>query len=161
FMARAEDAAWAHVRVERKLRVALAAQGSWVDADRVIEFFRLNGALPQTKVVDGAVLADLPIAEELDLPEPMYRLSDHQSALSACVSRTDWLPDGRLRLEGWAFARGVDLTEQDEEITAYLKDLTSGRRVELQVERFSRDYITRWANHPNQRYDSAGFVTVV
>lgn len=161
FMARADDAAWAHVRVERKLRVALAAQGRWVDADRVIEFFRLNGALPQTKVVDGAVLADLPIAEELDLPEPMYRLSDHQSALSACVSRTDWLPDGRLRLEGWAFARGVDLTEQDEEITAYLKDLTSGRRVELQVERFSRDYITRWANHPNQRYDSAGFVTVV
>ncbi len=161
FIARAGDAAWSQVRVERKLRVSLAAQGRWVDAGRVIEFFRLNGALPQTTVVDGVVLADLSIAEELDLPEEMYRLSDHQSALSACVARTDWLPDGRLRVEGWAFARGVDLTEHDEEITAYLKDLTTGRRVPLEVGRFSRDYITRWANHPNQRYDSAGFTAVI
>lgn len=161
FIARADDAAWSHVRVERKLRVALAAQGRWVEAGRVIEFFRLNGALPQTTVVDGVVMADLPIADELDLPEEMYRLSDHQSALSACVARTDWLPDGKLRLEGWAFARGIDLTEHDEEITAYLKEMSTGRRVELEVGRFRRDYITRWANHPNQRYDSAGFTAVV
>ncbi|WP_152364010.1 bifunctional glycosyltransferase/CDP-glycerol:glycerophosphate glycerophosphotransferase [Microlunatus speluncae] len=161
FLARAGDAAWSQVRVERKLRVHLAAEGRWVDAGRVIEFFRLNGALPQTTVVDGLVLAELAIAAELDLPDELYRLSDHQSALSACIARTDWLPDGRLRIEGWAFARGVDLTEHDEEITAYLKDLTSGHRVPLEVGRFSRDYITRWANHPNQRYDSAGFTTVI
>lgn len=157
---RADADAWRHVRVERKLRVALAAEGRWDLADRVIEYFRLNGALPTTRVVDGRVLASVPFHEELGLPGRLYELSDHQTKLSGCIRSATWTADGMLRMEGWAFIAGVDLTDVRPSISASLVNVSTGARRSLAVQPIENTAITRWADHPNQRYDSAGFVIV-
>jgi CDP-glycerol glycerophosphotransferase len=161
FIERTDARAWHHVRIDRKLRVALAAAGQWEQADRVIEYFRLNGAIPKTRVVDGRITADLPFADELSVEPELFDLSEHQTSLSACIQRAIWREDGRLEVSGWAFIRAIDLTNTAPNLVAYLVNPATEERVPLDLEAFSSTYITRWANHPNHRYDCAGFKTVV
>lgn len=164
FSTRADAATWRHVRVDRSLRLALAAAGAWVHVDRTIEYFRLNGAIPATRVQNGRILADLPF--ELPVAPERLELSESQASLASCLRKVSWRPDGRLQVDGWAFIRGLDLGDPGggdpaPRIHAHLVDAASGRRVELGVEPFSSAAITRWSNHSHQRYDSSGFRLVI
>ena len=146
-----------HARADRKLLTALVAAGRWDAVDCLAEYVRLNGILPATVVRGGRVIAELPFGQDLDLPERIYELSVHQSALVATVSRVRWDHDRALHLEGWAYIRGIDLTEKVPETEAWLQHLDTGQVQQLAVVHTDCPEATLAANDPNQRYDRAGF----
>ncbi|MET0692986.1 MAG: CDP-glycerol glycerophosphotransferase family protein [Propionibacteriaceae bacterium] len=156
FLERADAAALRHVRVERKLRLALAAAGEWGELDRTIEYFRVNGTVPATRIVDGKIMAELAEATSYPLEPELLELSIRESDLSACLESVAWR-DGLLEVRGWAFIHGIDLTTSVPRIQAQLVRLGTQERVDLPVESFDSSSITRWANDPNHSYDRAGF----
>lgn len=151
--------AWEHVRVDRRLRLWLAVQGRWSVLEQCIEFFRLNGLIPSTRVSGGRITADIPFAEALgdDTPDICFELASSQTALSACVERAFWDDSGCLVVEGWAFIRGVDLTDTTPELEATLVEPVSGSHLCVPLEPLVLPEATRWANQPNQNYDTSGF----
>jgi CDP-glycerol glycerophosphotransferase len=157
----ADAAAWRHVRVDRKLRLALAAAGEWVQADRLIEQFRLNGAIPSTRVEGGRILADLDLADRLPVPTAMFELSKNQTSLAACIQKVAWQTNGQLRVQGFAFIQALDLTGTVPSLGAWLVNPATQERLKLDVQRFSSAFITRWSNHPNHSYDTAGFTLLI
>ena len=149
--------AWRHVRVDRKLRVWLAAEGRWPELEQVIEFFRLNGTIPPTRIVDGRVEAMIPLLDTWpDLPDFCRELAHSQTDLSACIAKADW-QHSELVLEGWAFIRGVDLTGLTPELEAWLVHPRSRARVSVAVEHRVAPEANRWANQVNQNFETAGF----
>ena len=156
FIGRADAAAWGHVRVDRKLRLTLAAAGSWSRADRSIEHFRLNGPIPATQVADGRVLADLPFTDQVAVDPALLELGAVQTSLASCIERVSWR-EGRLQVTGWAFIQAVDLTEAVPVVTATLVNAATSERVDVPVDSFRSAVITRWSNHLHQCYDPAGF----
>jgi CDP-glycerol glycerophosphotransferase len=157
FLALAGPDALRHARADRKLTTALVAAGRWDEVDRLTQYVRLNGILPETTVVDGRVVATLPFGRDLDLPAEIYELGAHQSALIAAVSGVRWEPDRTLRLEGWAYIRGVDLTDTVPEHEVWLQRLDKDQVLPIPVEHRIDLAATAAANDPNQRYDHAGF----
>ena len=150
-----------HARADRKLMTALMAAGEWDEVDRLAEHVRLHGILPATQVRDGRVVAELPFGRHLDLPPRVYELSVHQTRLVAALSGVRWSPDRTLHLEGWAYIRGIDLTETVPEIEAWLQQLDGDRVLPLAVQHTVRSDATLAANDSNQRYDRAGFTLAV
>ena len=57
----ADDTVWCHVRVDRKLRLWLVANGRWADLEQLIQHVRVYGTIPRTEVRDGRLYA---VAEE-------------------------------------------------------------------------------------------------
>ncbi|MBA3528323.1 MAG: glycosyltransferase family 2 protein, partial [Propionibacteriaceae bacterium] len=151
--------AWEHVRVDRRLRVWLAVQGRWSVLEQCMEFFRLNGVIPTTRVSGGRVTADIPFSEALgdDTPDICLELASSQTALSACIERAFWDKSGCLVVEGWAFIRGVDLTETTPDLEATLVEPVSGSQLCVPLEPLVLPEATRWANQPNQNFDTSGF----
>ena len=157
FCAAAGAEAWQHVRVDRKLRVWLAAEGRWPELEQVIEFFRLNGTIPPTRIVDDRVEARIPLLDAWpDLPDFCRELARSQTNVSACVAKAEW-QHKELVLEGWAFIRGVDLTGVTPELEAWLVHPRSGARVPVAVEHRLAPEANRWANQVNQNFETAGF----
>lgn len=159
FWAAAGPGVWPHVRVENRLRIWLTAQGRWAAVEAVVEYFRLNGGIPPTRVVGSRVLAELPFVDVLgpDLPELCLGLADSQTALSACVRRAYFAEDGQLVVDGWAFVRGVDLGDSVPQQRASLVDSVSGQEVPVTLEQRRDPTVTRWANQLNQSFDGAAF----
>jgi CDP-glycerol glycerophosphotransferase len=159
FLDEAGPEVWRHVRVDRRLRLWLGAQGNWSLLDRLLEYFRLNGLIPQTLVRDGRVFADLPLRDELgrDLPEDLLELSDSQTALATCLERAFFDAEGHLVIHGWALIRGVDLSDTVPQQRATLVDAVTHEEVPLVVEPRVDSAATRWANQLHQSFDSAAF----
>ena len=157
FLALAGPEALQHARADRKLTTALMARGRWDEVDRLTQFVRLNGILPETVLSGGRVIADLPFGRDLHLPPEIYELGRYQSALVTQVSTVHWDEDRTLHLEGWAYIRGIDLTETVPEIEAWLQQLGKDRVLPLPVTHRVVPEATEAANDPNQRYDKAGF----
>ncbi|MCW2801847.1 MAG: putative glycosyltransferase/glycerophosphotransferase [Propionibacteriaceae bacterium] len=159
FIAEAGPLVWPHVRIDRRLRVWLGAEGRWTPLEHLVEFFRLNGSIPPTRVVDGSVIADLPIVDELvpDVPAFCLELAESQTALSACVQRAYFASDGRLVVDGWAFIRGVDLATSVPTQHAALVDSQTGEEVPVSVQQRVDPAATYWANHLNQSVDTSAF----
>lgn len=161
FLALAGPDALRHARADRKLTTALVAAGRWDEVDRLTQYVRLNGILPETTVTDGKVIATLPFGRDLDLPIETYELGEHQSALVATVSGVHWDPDRTLRLDGWAYIRGVDLTDTTPVHEVWLQRLDKDQVLPVPVEHRPSPEATTAANDPNQRYDRAGFRLVI
>ena len=136
---------------------ALVAAGRWDEVDELSEHVRLNGIVAR----DGG--ARRPGDRRAALrtgpgsPDGLYELSNHQSDLTAAVTRVAWRADQTLDIEGWAFIRGVDLADQVPELDVWLVDLAGGARIQLDVRQRARPEVSGWANHANHRYDQGGF----
>ena len=157
FVAIADEQVWAHVRVEQRLRVWLAARGQWRGLERCIEWFRLNGPIPVTSVEDGRIYAERPSLPDLsELPLDLLELPMRQTGLSACIARVRWRGD-TLVLEGWAFIRGLDLTGVTPSLEAWLVDSTTGTRLPVVLRPRMAPEANRWANQRNQSVESSGF----
>ena len=157
FLALAGPEALQHARADRKLTTALVARGRWDEVDRLTQFVRLNGILPETSVRDGRVIAELPFGRDLDLPPEIYELGRYQSTLMSQVSALHWEADRTLQIEGWAYIRGIDLTDTAPEIDAWLQQLGKNRVLPLAVVPRVAPEATEAGNDPHQRYDHAGF----
>ena len=151
-----------HARADRKLMTALMAAGEWDEVDRLAEHVRLHGILPETQVRDGRVMAELPFGRRPATCRPASTSwACTRRAWSPSVSGVRWSADRTLHLEGWAYIRGIDLTETVPQIEAWLQQLDKDRVLPLAVEHTVRSDATLAANDPNQRYDRAGFPSTV
>ena len=158
-LALAAPEALAQVRVDRRLRAWLASRAQWVLLDESKEFFRLNGATPRSTVANGRVTAVLPFRDQLgeDIPEALLELSADQTALAACVQKAFFNHEGLLEVHGWAFIRGIDLSETAPHIEARLVNCRDGRELPVDLEPQVLPAATRWLNQPNHDYARAGF----
>lgn len=154
---RADERAWRDIRVDLKQLLRLTAAGKWAQIDVLVEHLRLAGALTPTHVVEGRIVAHPPPGVQFLFAPETLELSRQQTDLSACIRQVRWLPDGDLEVNGWAFIPGIDLRDHTSTVTAALVHRGSGRTMPLTVQPFSCPAITRWANHPHQCYDDAGF----
>ena len=151
--------AWQHVRVDRKLRVWLAVQGRWSVLEQCVEYFRLNGSVPPTRLLDGRVLADLPFRDALgdEMPQVCLELSANQTSLASCIQKAFWNAEGQLVLQGWSYIRGVDLSTTTPVLAACLVEPETEERFELPLEPLTIPAASRWGNARNQNVDAAGF----
>ena len=157
FVDGADHHVWAHVRLHQRLRVWLTSRAQWRGLELCTEFFRLNGPIPVTRVLDGRVYAEPPSLPELDeLPGDLLELPRRQTELSACIAHARW-QDETFVLDGWAFIRGVDLTGVAPSIEAWLLDSESGERVQVTLEARTAVEADRWANQRHQAVESSGF----
>ena len=160
-LALTDETAWRQVRIDRKLRLWLVATGRWTDLEHLLQHGMLYGAIPKTEVRDGrlyAVAQDLPGATAA--PVECLELSDSQTALSACVERVSWHGD-RLEVHGWAFIRGLDLTCEAPQLTAFLIEPASGLAYPCDAAQLSKVAANDWSMFRHQDVAAGGFLISV
>ncbi len=147
-----------HVRVERKLRLWLAATGAWAELALLVDHVRLFGAMPRTEVRDGRIVA---VADALPgiagAPPPLLELGDQETTLTGCVERVAWQED-RLVVHGWAFVGGLDLTGAEVTMSADLVEPDSGRVHPCEITPVRRTAANRWSRLRYQDVAPGGFV---
>ena len=147
-----------HVRVERKLRLWLAATSAWTELALLVDHVRLFGAMPRTEVRDGLIFA---VADALPgiagAPPPLLELGDQETTLTGCVERVAWQQD-RLVVQGWAFVGGLDLTGAEVTMTADLVQPDSGRVHPCEITPVRRTAANRWSRLRYQDVAPGGFV---
>ena len=154
----AVDAAWSHVRVERKVALWLAARGAWTELELLLDHFRLFGSIPATVTRNGRLYAAadrLPglgdTLSETAVPEAFLELGEGETRLSGCLQRARW--EGNwLEIDGWALVPGLDLHGAVPELTAEIVESASGLRHAVAVTRGDRRAANRWSR---QRYADA------
>jgi CDP-glycerol glycerophosphotransferase len=158
FLALADDTAWPHVRVDRKLRLWLVANRRWTDLEQLIHRVLLYGAIPPTVVRDGRVYA---VAAELtggaDAPLTYLELGESQTALSGCIERVTWR-DHQLQVHGWAFIRGLDFGSETPALTAALIEPVTGYSFPCEVTQLQTPAANEWAGFRYQDVAPGGFV---
>ncbi|HEU4908965.1 MAG TPA: glycosyltransferase family 2 protein, partial [Propionibacteriaceae bacterium] len=144
-LALADETMWRQIRVDRKLRLWLVANGNWTDLERLLQHVALYGSIPETEVRDGRLYAvgkDLPGVALA--PVECRELSESQTSLSACVERVAWHED-RLEVHGWAFIRGLDLTFQTPQLTASLIEPVAGLAYPCDVTQLNKVAANDWS----------------
>ena len=160
-LALTDETVWRHVRIDRKLRLWLVANGRWTDLAHLLQHGTLYGSIPKTEVRDGrlyAVAEDLPGA--IAAPAECLELSESQTALSACVERVAWHDDW-LEVHGWAFIRGLDLTSESPQLTASLIEPASGLAYPCDVAQLHKVAANDWSMFRYQDVAAGGFVISV
>jgi CDP-glycerol glycerophosphotransferase len=153
----ADDTVWPHVRVDRKLRLWLVANGRWTDLEQFIQHVTLYGSIPRTEVRDGrvyAVAAELPGAG--GAPLECLELGESQTALSGCIEHVAWR-DEHLEVQGWAFIRGVDLASETPQLSAALVEPVTGFSHPCEVTRLHRPTANEWSAFRHQDEAPGGF----
>jgi CDP-glycerol glycerophosphotransferase (TagB/SpsB family) len=136
----------ASVPVEARVRAWLAAHGRRQELqDFNVARWHEDGAY-DTRVVDGEVLAVLPVA---DVPEDVLLLTAEETPLVTQLRRARWTDGGLLELDVVAFVRRVGTAAGNAEIGLALT-AESGRRVQPEVARLHApevDLIAQEAHH--------------
>jgi CDP-Glycerol:Poly(glycerophosphate) glycerophosphotransferase/Glycosyl transferase family 2 len=157
-LAIADDSVWPHVRVDRKLRLRLIANGRWADLEQLIQHVRLYGSMPRTIVREGHVYA---VAQELpgvaEAPPACLELAESQTALSDCIEHIAWHGE-RLDVHGWAFIRGLDLASEPPQLTASLVESVTGLSYPCEVTQLHRVAANEWSTFRHQGVAPGGFV---
>ncbi len=157
FVDAADPAAWAYVRLHQRIRVWLASREQWRGLEQCTEFFRLDGPIPVTRVLDGRLYAEPPPLPELvEFPLALLELPRRQTKLLACIARTRWRDD-TLVIEGWVFPRALDMTGVTPSIEAWLVDPGTKDRLPVVIESRTAPEANRWANQRHQNVESSGF----
>ena len=157
-LAQADETAWRQVRIDRKLRLWLVANGNWADLGQLLQHGALYGSIPQTEIRDRrlyAVAGELPGAAAA--PRECLELSESQSALSACVERIAW-DNEWLEVHGWAFIRGLDLTSDAPRLTASLIEPLSGAAHRCEVLQVHKVAANDWSMFRYQDVAAGGFI---
>jgi CDP-glycerol glycerophosphotransferase len=157
-LALADDRVWRQVRVDRKLRLWLVANGRWTALEQLIQHVLLYGSIPRTEIRDGrlyAVAGDLPGVA--GAPLECLELGESQTALSGCVDHVAW-HDDRLDVHGWAFIRGLDLSSDAPQLTASLVEPVTGYSHPCEVGQLHRTAANEWSAFRYQDVAPGGFV---
>jgi CDP-glycerol glycerophosphotransferase len=158
WLAVADDTVWRHVRVDRKLRLWLVANGRWTELEQLLQHVWLNGSIPRTELRDGSLYA---VAEQLpgaaEAPVDCLALSESQTALSGCIERVVW-HDDRLEVHGWACIRGLDLAFVIPQLTASLTDRATGSSHPCEVTQLQRVAANEWSMFRYQDAAPGGFI---
>jgi CDP-glycerol glycerophosphotransferase len=154
----ADDTVWPHVRVDRKLRLWLIANGRWTELEQLLQYVGLYGSIPRTELRDGRLNA---VAEQLPgavgAPVHCLELSGSQTDLSGCIERVVW-HDERLEVHGWAFIRGLDLASVVPQLTASLTEAETGLSHPCEVTQIHRVAANEWSMFRYQDAAPGGFV---
>ena len=157
-LALADDTVWRQVRVDRKLRLWLVANGRWTALEQLIQHVLLYGSIPRTEIRDGRLYA---VAEELPgvagAPLECLELGESQTALSGCIDHVVWHED-RLDVHGWAFIRGLDLSSDAPQLTASLVEPVTGYSHPCEVSQLHRTEANEWSAFRYQDVAPGGFL---
>ena len=160
-LAGADEHTWPRVRLDRKLRLWLAAEGRWAELERLAYHLQLFGPIPATTVTDGRIMA---LADQLPgvdgAPADCLELGERQTALTGCIERLAWQGD-HLHLDGWAFIPGVNLHGQTPTLSASLVSTDFGDSQPCAVTMISRSAANRWSMHRYQDLAPGGFTIVI
>ncbi|MGN6251181.1 MAG: bifunctional glycosyltransferase/CDP-glycerol:glycerophosphate glycerophosphotransferase [Marmoricola sp.] len=161
FLDRATDRALDLVTVRQKIRAELVAEGRWDDVAEVTGYFEDIGMVPPTEVVDGVVQAVVPDSLPFlaDLPPRVRRLSTLECHFEGVLQHAEWDPD-TLRLDGWAYLRGVGITGRSADFRAWLV-AEDGERVGVEVAPTVLPEANIWSKQAYAPYDGAGFTATV
>ena len=161
FLSAADQLAWPRVRLDRKLRLWLAAEGRWDELERLAYHLQLFGPIPATTVTDGRIMA---LANQLPgvdgAPADCLELGEGETALTGCLERLAW-QGARLHLDGWAFIPGVDLHGQPPTLSARLVSTDSPDSRPCAVTMVSRSAANRWSKHRYQDLAPGGFTIII
>jgi len=140
-----------------RLRVYYAWRGEWNALLDFNELLRTEG-IPLPRECHGDVLyvrtSTLPeIAGEH--PSWLYALTLEETGVTAALCRVEWQSCGLLRLEGWAFVRGLSTSETATRIEASLVNSETGESISLEVAQSSDPWPTVWARHSSASYDDS------
>ena len=157
---RADDAAWRQlagaaerwwsslgaerleeVPVEQRVAVWLAARGRRTSLEEYVVARWLEDGHFGTRVVDGRVLADLPV---VDVPDEVLAVGAAETPLHARIARVTRSEHGGLHLECHAFLRRVG-DQADPPVVAARLVAADGRCVETSVEVRSGPEVEVWA----------------
>lgn len=156
-----EDA-WQYVRFNQRLRVMLMAQGRWDEIPRVDAFIRDVGGIPSTYIADGEIYLDfdaLGVGTDRQAL-PALRLGEVQTPLRACIEKAYWDEEG-LHIRGWAFIPFVASSGNDRQFRLFLRNMDSGKTIDLDHVPDATGAATRWAAHSNFAYDDSEFKAVI
>jgi CDP-glycerol glycerophosphotransferase len=171
FLDRASDRALDQVTVRQKVRAQLVAEARWDEVARLNEWFADIGMVPPTEVIDGVVTALVPDALPFlaDLPPRMRRLSPLESHHEGVLQHVEWDDGadngadngaGTLRLDGWAYLRGLAISGRSAAFRAWLVD-ADGERLEVAITPTRLLEANIWGRQPYAPYDGAGFIATV
>ncbi|KAA1418062.1 glycosyltransferase [Mumia zhuanghuii] len=161
-VAMATPHAWRSVRVFHKLRAWHVAMERWDDVEAIQQHVRDYGRPPRALVHDGRVVADLPIADDLDpdTPHELFELSDSETALDARLLRASWDDPARLRLRGWATVRAVGHGGDEHRMTLSLRS-TGGETIVLSPVHVDEPRANAAIAEPEADHAPAGFEVVI
>lgn len=144
----------AHVGAERKVLNELILRDLRQEARDFIAAQGLDVKRFRTRRVPDGVRCELPVPPGA-VPEEYLLLSEEQLDLLHRISRVSWVGE-RLRVDGWAYVRNLDLAEHPPRIGLRLVD-DAGRSVPLQVETRREPRVDDIAQHWYCDYSPGGF----
>jgi glycosyltransferase involved in cell wall biosynthesis len=162
FLDLASDRALEQVTVRQKIRAELVAAGRWDEVAQVNAWFDDIGMVPPTTVVDGAVTAVMPaeLGFLAELPARVLRLSALDCHFEGVTQHVDWA-DGTVRVDGWAYLRGLAITGRSASFRAWLVGDDGERLDVVTIEPVLLPEANIWSRQPFAPYDGAGFVATV
>jgi hypothetical protein len=163
YLERADEAAMALVQHAPRVLAHLCAHERWDDLAEALDYFEGWGHHPRLVVEHGEVRA-LPepgLGFAAHVPPELWRLADRETNLLAGFRSASWVPPDVLELTGFVAIRGLDTSEVAPTVVAFLRDVESGERVDVDV-RVERDpEVNQWVRHANADYDNGRFVVRV
>jgi len=163
YLERADEAAMALVQHAPRVLAHLCAHERWEDLAEALDYFEGWGHHPRLVVEHGEVRA-LPepgLGFAAHVPPELWRLADRETNLLAGFRSASWVAPDELELTGFVAIRGLDASEVAPTVTAVLRDVDSGERVDVDV-RVERDpEVNQWVRHANADYDNGRFVVRV
>ena len=151
----------ASIQMHRRVQLWLARERRWSELEELVEWVRLFGTLPPTRVDRTRVLARLPREFGSELPVGLNELSAVQTHFDGCLHEVRWTADGRLLVRGWAIIRGVSMDSAPVHLEARLIEAETGAVLALRPDLEPSPDANRWAH---QRYADAadgGFVLLI
>ncbi len=163
YLERADEGAMAQVRHAAKVLAHLCAEERWADVAEALEYFEGWGHHPRLVVEDGEVRAvpEPGLGFAAHVPSGLWRLADRETNLLAGFRSAAWTGPQELELTGFVAIRGLDAAEQAPAVAAFLRDVDSAERVDVDV-RVERDpEVNQWVRHANAAYDHGRFMVRV
>lgn len=160
YLERADDRAMAQVQHARKVLASLCAEERWDDVAEAHAYFEGWGHHPLL-VAEGGEVRAVPepgLSFVAHVPEQLWLLAERETNLLAGFRSARWTGSAELELTGFAAIRGLDAADRAPAVEAWLREVGSGDRVDVEV-RVERDpEVNQWVRHANADYDHGRFV---
>lgn len=159
----ANTEAMSHVRLLQKIRGFLVGSGAWDQLEPIQRHLREGGSPPPTEIHDGRIFATPALSDVVTtgLPASVREMGETETVMRSCLRHARWLEGGRLELTGWAYVKNIDLIQTPQQIEAWLQEVGTDNRVELEVERLALPDATRWSGQRHANVDNSGFRVVI
>ena len=153
---------WAQVNPHFACLEWLVSQDRRSEAESYLRQQGTNANRLKVSWRNGWLVAHLPFwdSPELSIPDYVLAVPVEECRLQHSIRRAYWDSEGSfLRIEGWAYLEGFDLTENVSAIDAAL--VGGGKRIALEVRRHHDEYVDVVSENAVSDYRNAGFDIII